>query len=92
VPHFDEAFARLAADALCGRLRSEELRMGGFESLKFAHQNVVFSVGDDRLIEYVVKMLVPSKLVAKLLDFTGYRVGHSKKRGFPHGTASFQKL
>ena len=65
MPHLDEALARLAADALRGRIRSDQLGIVGLELLKFLHQLVEFEVADLGIIENVVKMFVATDLLAK---------------------------
>ena len=40
-----------------------------FQLLQLAHQRVVFGVGDFRLVENVVQMLVAAQLFAELLRF-----------------------
>ena len=57
-----------AADALGGRIRSEQFGMLGFQRLELAHQRVVFGVGDLRIVEHVILMFVVAQFLAELLD------------------------
>ena len=67
--HLDESFARLAADALGGRIGRDQLGMLGLEVLEPPHHPVVFGVADLGLIEHVIQMLVMMQLFAQILDF-----------------------
>src|SRR3984957_711888 len=73
--HFDEAFARLAADALRGRVGRDEIGMLLLDLLQPVHQRVVLRVSQLRRIEYVVEMLVVTKLIAQLLKLLVGRKG-----------------
>ena len=67
--HLDEALARLAADALGGRIRRDQLGMRRLQRLQLAHQRIVFGVGDFGRVQYVVQVLVVAQLLAQSVDF-----------------------
>ena len=48
----------LGADALAGRVGGDQVRVLLFEGSELAHQGVVLVVGDDRVVEHVVAMVV----------------------------------
>ncbi len=75
VRHFDETFARLAADALSRGVRSDQLRMRLFQRGQLAHQLVVLGVSDAGLIEDVVQVLVMAQRFAQVFDFLAYLFG-----------------
>ena len=56
---------RLCADALRRRIRAEELGIARLEFLQLAKKTVVFGVGDERLVERVVLVVVPLDLFAQ---------------------------
>jgi len=62
VPDLDETLARLAADALGGRVCCGQFRMRGLQFAQPAHQPVVFGVGDFGPVEDVVEVLVAPQL------------------------------
>ena len=64
----DEALARLAANALRGRVRRDEPGMRGFKALEFLHQLIEVGVGELGGVEDIVEMLVAADLVAQLVD------------------------
>jgi hypothetical protein len=66
VAHLGKLIERLAADALGGRIGGDEFGMFGFERLQFAEQPVVFRIGNRRLVENVVGVVVA-------LDFAAQR-------------------
>ncbi len=68
VRRFDEAFARLAADALGGRVGRDQFRMFGFELLQLNHELVEFGVGDFGIVENVVAVFVMADLVPQCFD------------------------
>ena len=70
MPHLDETLARLAAHALGGRIRRDQLRMRGFQLLELAHHRVVFRVGDFGRVQHVVQVFVMAQLLAKSFDFS----------------------
>jgi len=74
----DEAFAGGAADALGGRVRGDERGVGLFEGLEFAHEDVVFGVGELGLIEDVIEVLVVAEIVAEIVNFAhgGQPIGY----------------
>src|SRR5258706_16357965 len=73
MPDGPELFRGLAADALGGRIRREELGMPGFEILELAHELVVRLIGDGRLREDVVPVIVGAQLLPQLFDPLKYR-------------------
>ncbi len=78
--HFDEAFARPAADALGGRIGGNQLGMRGLDIAQPLYQGIIFGVGDGGRVEHVVQMLVPSNLFAQLFRLA--RGGQSAHRVF----------
>ena len=68
---FDESLARLAADALGGRIRRDQLGMRGFQRLQLPHHRVVFGVGDLGRVQHVIQMLVVAQFLAQGLNFVG---------------------
>ncbi len=70
--------ARLAAHALRRRIRRDQLGMLRFERLELIHQLVVAGVGNLRIIQDVVEVIVPVNIVAQALDFLSRRA----RRGF----------
>ena len=70
VPHLDEAFARLAAHALGGRIGRDELRMRGLQLAQLLHQRVVFGIADLGAVEDVVEVLVAPQGLAERFHFS----------------------
>src|SRR5580693_8216876 len=70
MPHLDETLARLRSHPLRRRIRSDQLGVFGFQTLEFAHQRVVFGVGDFGRVEHVIQVLVVAQFPAKGLDFS----------------------
>src|SRR5215470_13686796 len=64
----DESFARLAADALGGRIGRNQLGVLLFQSFQLVHQLVKFGVGDFGSVEHVVEVLVVADLFAEGVD------------------------
>src|SRR4029077_4708400 len=62
---------RRPADALRRRIRGDKFRMRGLQLLEFFHHPVKLDIGDFRLIEHVVEILVPADLVAQFFDLFG---------------------
>ena len=56
--HDAEGFHRLSADALGGRVRSEELRIFLLQPLQLSHQLIVFGVANLGAIQHVIAMVV----------------------------------
>ena len=71
--HLAEALGGLAADALGGRVGSEQLGVRGFDLPEFVHQRVVGGVGDLRRVENVIQVLVAAQFGAQLLGAPGGR-------------------
>ncbi len=67
--YLDEAFARLAAHALGGRIGTRQLGMSFLQRLELAHQGVVFRVGDLGRVQHVIQVFVVAQLLAQILDF-----------------------
>src|SRR5260221_9547850 len=65
------ALARGSTYALARRIRRDEFRMRSLEPLKFLHHLVKFDVGDFRLIEHVIEILVPADMLAQPFDLFG---------------------
>ena len=72
--------ARSAPDASGGRIGRDQLWIGRFELFQPIHQPVVSGVGELRLIQNVVSIVVVANLVAELLDFL------FRRNGLGHGT------
>lgn len=73
--HLGEGRERRAAHALGGRIAADQLRMLGFQRLEFVEQAIVFGVGDARLVEDVVAVVVLIQLSAQLKN-AGFDGGH----------------
>src|SRR5271155_3585111 len=67
--HLDEAFARLAAYALRGRIRGDQLRVFRLQVLKLLHQLVELAVADLRIIYNVVEVFVVPDPITEGFDF-----------------------
>lgn len=65
MPHFGEGVERRAADPPGRRVGRNEFGVFGFERLQFAKQPVVFRVGNRRLIEDVVSVIVTFNFLAQ---------------------------
>ena len=78
VAEFDEAFAGGSADALGGGVGGYERGVGLFEGLEFAHEAVVFGVGELGLVEDVIEVFVVANLVDKRFNFAhgGHPIGY----------------
>ena len=63
---FPQLTDRCDADALSGRIGSDELRMRSLDVLQLAHQPVVLGVRHRWIVEYVVAVVVTLDLLAKL--------------------------
>ncbi len=63
-----EPGSRLASDPLSGRVGSGELGIGLFELLQFAVEVIVGGVGDLRLVEDVIQVVVVADPLSQLLD------------------------
>ena len=61
MPHFDKALARLAAHALGGRIRRDEIRVLFLKFTEAPHQRVVLGIADGGLVEHVIKMFVAAQ-------------------------------
>ena len=66
VLHLGRPRARLARHALRRRSRRHELRVRRFEGADLAHQRVVLGVGDARIVEHVVAVVVRLDLADEL--------------------------
>ena len=64
----DEPLARLAADALGGRIRAYQRWVLGFEVLQLLHQLVEFGIADFGIVENVIEIFVVADLFAKGFD------------------------
>lgn len=73
--HLSEGRERRAADALGGRVAADQLRVFGFQCLELMEQAIVFGVGNARLVEYVVAIVVLIQLSAQLKN-AGFGGGH----------------
>src|SRR5439155_858400 len=77
-------FRRLSANALGRGIRRDQLRIFLLEPLKLAHKLVELVVGNNRLAEHVIAMLVFANLPAELLDPVVYGAF-----GATHASADF---
>ncbi len=82
----DEALPRLPAHPLRGGIRRHQARVPLLQLLEVLHQLVEFGVGDLRVIEHVVAVLVVADLLAELLDLffnrrlaLGFHLGHAER-------------
>ena len=71
-----QAFARLASHSLRRRIGRHQFRVLLFELLETTHQSIVLGVGDHRLIEDIIQVLVPLNFFAEPLNFMLNRVFH----------------
>ncbi len=78
VLHGLESGARAAANANGGRIGRDQLRVRRLQFLEALHQTVIGGVGNFRLVQNVIEILVMAQLVAQLFDFVfgGYSLGH----------------
>ena len=65
VRHRGKGAVRLAANALGWRIGRDGLTAGSFQRAQFAHQRVVFGVGNARVIEDVVGVVVRTDFFAQ---------------------------
>ncbi len=71
-----KAFFGFAADTLRGGVGRDEGRVFTLEALKLSHEVIELGVGDCRLVQHVVKVLVVADLVAEGGDpFGGVGIG-----------------
>src|SRR5258708_5737044 len=77
-----------------GRIRRDQPGVRGFQFLEALHQAVVGSVGNFRLVQNVIEILVMPQLVAQLFDlvFSGYGLGHETLGRTFTGTASYYRM
>ena len=68
VRHFDESLARLAADALGGRIGRDQFWDARFQILQLLHQLVEFDVADLGIVENVIEILVVANFLAQRFD------------------------
>ena len=68
VRRFEESFARLAADALGGRIGSDQFGMFGFELLQLDHELVELGVCDFGGVEDVVEIFVVADFFPQCFD------------------------
>ena len=66
-----ESFAGRAANALGGRIRSDELGIFFFELLELIEQLVEGRVGNFRIVHDVIQIFVMANFFAQALDFFG---------------------
>jgi len=84
-----EPIERQAADALRGGVGCDEVGELGFKVLQFLVELVILQIGDDRLGQHVITVVVLANLVAEAGDsFLGFRFRH---RGKPKGSGSQSK-
>jgi hypothetical protein len=67
----------LAPHALGGRIGRDKLRILGLQLLKPAHQFVKLEVGDFRVIQDVVPILVVADIISELFNFFFDGFGHA---------------
>src|SRR5262249_51226594 len=67
VRHFAKAVTWFSAHSLSRGIGRQELGVGFFESLKLAHQRVVFGVANLGLVLHIVLILVVPDLIAQAL-------------------------
>ncbi len=66
--HLGQGVQRPAADALGGRIGRDKFGVFGFEGLQFTEQAVVFRIGNRRLVENVVGVIVALDFPAERSD------------------------
>jgi len=76
MPDFGSSRAWLAGDTLGGRLRGHELRVSGLERAQLAQQRVELGVGDARIVEHVVPVVVGLDLTDECGVLLGRGGGH----------------
>ena len=69
VPHLAELGQRRGADLLRGRGRVGEVGMRGFQVGQTPEEPVVLGVADDRIVQYVVTMIMKGYFFAQARDF-----------------------
>jgi len=63
-----ERAERLAADALSGRIGAAQFGVFRFERLQLPKQPVVFGIGNFRVVQNVIPVIVPADLLAQRGD------------------------
>ena len=71
MPDLQEAFARFSAYALTGRVGGYQIRVLSFQLDKLVHQLIEFCVGNLRIIEYVIAVLVMTDLLTQAFNLLG---------------------
>ena len=66
--HMLEAFGQIRPYSLCGRSGIYKIRILLLQSLKLLEKHIEFLVGDLRLIEYVIVVVVPIDFFAQTFD------------------------
>ena len=76
-----EAFQRPAADALSGRVRRDQVGKLGFQVLQLLVELVVFQIGDRRLGQHIITVIVLANLLTQAGDsLLGFGLGHRGNR------------
>ncbi len=65
VTYLCELRQRCAAHTLSRRIRTNQVRMGGFQFLQLEKQLVVFRIGNSRIVEHIIRMTVPIQFSSK---------------------------
>ena len=63
--HFDKALTRLAANALRGRIRSNQFRVLSFDFLELLHEPVKLGIRNLRRVKHVIKVLMAADVIAQ---------------------------
>src|ERR1700719_3207626 len=67
-----KTLARCAANTHGGRIRSDEFRVRGFQLFELAHQAVVGSIRNFRVVRDVIAVFMMAQLFAQIFDFVFY--------------------
>src|SRR6202011_485852 len=68
MPNFNEPFSRLSSHPLRRGVAGDEFRTGGFEPLKFLHQQVELGIRNLRIVEHIILVLMMANLLPQFYD------------------------
>ena len=75
---FDEALARLASDALGGRIGRHQFWMLVFELLQLNHELIEFGVGKFGIVEDVIAVFVVADFIPQCFDLFFGALGQAR--------------
>ena len=68
----DEPLHWLTADTLGGRVGRHPFRVRCFDGLQLAHQQVVFPIANQRIVEHIVAIVVMANLFGQALHVRSF--------------------